>query len=198
VDVFTSAQYTVTLTNRNDYDVSFDALQVDLSEALAFLSGSASGLTTENPISQGVEHTFEGPFEVPAESTAELRFSFEPVRQEPGEFPLDVTLYPLSDKTPELLEAAVLSLVPVTLFEGWNLLPFWAGSSLVGVPAVIAGLDAAVEPAVWDSVARNVGGSWLQTFRNAPLPSFNTLGSLEEGIGYWIFVAQEAQIIFPD
>jgi hypothetical protein len=40
----------------------------------------------------------------------------------------------------------------------------------------------------------DLGGAeaWLQTFRDAPLPGFNTPRVLEPGVDYWFFVTGEA------
>jgi hypothetical protein len=57
---------------------------------------------------------------------------------------------------------------------------------------VIAYLDANIEPDVWDSIARFEEGEWRQTFRAAPLPSFNTLTELVSRETYWLFVTEEA------
>jgi CSLREA domain-containing protein len=79
------------------------------------------------------------------------------------------------------------------LFEGWNPL-VWPGQRLGTVEEVIAGLDAAIEPDVWDSVA-HYSDAWYQTFREAPLPSFNTLTELQLGWDIWLFLTAEAEFL---
>jgi hypothetical protein len=88
----------------------------------------------------------------------------------------------------------------IQLFEGWNFIPGWQADSIAGVEAVIDGLDAAAAPIVWTTVAHYdpVADEWLQTFRQAPLPSFNTLEGLRQGQDYWIFVTGDALLTFPD
>jgi parallel beta-helix repeat protein len=82
----------------------------------------------------------------------------------------------------------------IDLFEGWNLVPDWPGDEAGTAAEVIALLDASVDPNTWDSIAHFTGSIWLQTFANAPLPSFNTLTDLEEGEDYWLFVTADTQL----
>jgi uncharacterized repeat protein (TIGR01451 family) len=85
------------------------------------------------------------------------------------------------------------------LFEGYTPAP-WLGRGTGGgllrdhATAVIAALNLAIEPDVWDSVSHydTGGAAWLTVFRNAPLDSFNTLDELVTGEDYWFFVTQEA------
>jgi photosystem II stability/assembly factor-like uncharacterized protein len=79
----------------------------------------------------------------------------------------------------------------VDLFEGWNPVE-WQGADIVGVQPLIDHLNSAVTPNLWDTIARNEGDIWLQTFKDAPLPSFNTLPGVEAGLTYWIFVTDSA------
>jgi photosystem II stability/assembly factor-like uncharacterized protein len=88
------------------------------------------------------------------------------------------------------------------LFEGWNQLPAWPGGAIDGPGAIVAALDAAVSSAgrgaaPWQSIAWYDGAAWLQTFAAAPLPSFNTLTAIEPGEDYWLFVTQDATLLFP-
>jgi hypothetical protein len=91
------------------------------------------------------------------------------------------------------LERRCTSGEPVELFEGWNLI-VWPGPALGSADALIAHLNGAVAPPVWESIARYdaVEGAWLQTFRMAPLPSFNTLNSVVPGQTAWLFVTDSA------
>ena len=82
----------------------------------------------------------------------------------------------------------------VDLFEGWNLAADWTGPATEGVDEVIAFLNGAVAPPVWQTVAWYDGAAWLQTFEQAPLPSFNTLASLDPGQDYWLFATGEATL----
>jgi hypothetical protein len=58
------------------------------------------------------------------------------------------------------------------------------------------------DPPVWDTIAHydtsaaaaRGGGMWFQTFKSAPLPSFNTLLELDNGLLYWLFVIGEATL----
>jgi hypothetical protein len=84
----------------------------------------------------------------------------------------------------------------MTLFEGWNQTVPWQGLEAASVPEVLELLGTAVFPAYWDSVAHyeDDAGVWQQTFRDAPLPGFNTLEAIAEGEQYWIFVFAEASL----
>jgi hypothetical protein len=88
----------------------------------------------------------------------------------------------------------------IELFEGWNFIPGWQAESVSGVDLVIDALDGSVAPIVWTTVAHYdpVTDEWLQTFRQAPLPSFNTLTGLQQGQDYWIFVTGDALLTFAD
>jgi hypothetical protein len=86
----------------------------------------------------------------------------------------------------------------VDLFEGWNLAADWAGPSTEGVDQVIGFLNGAVAPPVWETVAWYDSANWLQTFEQAPLPSFNTLGSLQPGEDYWLFTTGEATLTLAE
>jgi uncharacterized repeat protein (TIGR01451 family) len=114
------------------------------------------------------------------------------------EFVLEFEVFAESvDPQPEDNEASVTVTVrpldaPVVLFEGWNEVEDWGGASTSGVANVIALLELLIEPDVWDSIAQYDGAVWLQTFSDAPLPSFNTLTEIEAGEDYWIYVTEEA------
>jgi hypothetical protein len=92
-------------------------------------------------------------------------------------------------------------IVVTTLFEGYNpdeyrgadILPEEDESARGHTQAVIDAMNNAVEPDAWDSVSHYVAAqdTWLTTFRDAPLDSFNTLDSLLNGNEYWIFVTEE-------
>jgi hypothetical protein len=81
------------------------------------------------------------------------------------------------------------------LFEGWNLVEDWPIGEASSAGEVIEVLDNSVEPNVWDSIAYYDGSAWLQTFANAPLPSFNTLTELQTGEDYWLFVTADAELL---
>jgi uncharacterized repeat protein (TIGR01451 family) len=91
--------------------------------------------------------------------------------------------------------------VITTLFEGYNptdyegadVLPDDGDGARAHAQAVIDAMNNAVEPDAWDSVSHYVAAqdTWLTTFRDAPLDSFNTLDSLLNGNEYWIFVTEE-------
>jgi hypothetical protein len=80
------------------------------------------------------------------------------------------------------------------LFEGWNPISPWSAGNLAGAAAIIAYLDANVDPPIWQSVAHydEDDEAWRQTFKAAPLPSFNTLAVIEQGRLYWLFVMESA------
>jgi predicted outer membrane repeat protein len=86
----------------------------------------------------------------------------------------------------------------VDLFEGWNPV-LWERPEAATAIDVISTLDVLVADPVWEAVAFYDEGDeeWLQTFRQAPLPSLNTLTALEEGNEYWIFVNSSTQLGFP-
>lgn len=83
----------------------------------------------------------------------------------------------------------------IPLFEGWNPL-VWPGPTIGTVEEVIGALDVAVEPDAWDSVAYYSDG-WLQTFRDAPLPGFNTLTELQPDRDIWLFLNEQAEFFPP-
>jgi hypothetical protein len=83
----------------------------------------------------------------------------------------------------------------VDLFEGWNPVANWPGESVSGVDPIINYLDEAVDPPVWDTIAYYTGTAWLTTYKDAPLPSFNTLNVLESGLDYWLFVTADAVLL---
>jgi hypothetical protein len=89
--------------------------------------------------------------------------------------------------------------IELALFEGWNEIHPWMGVSLEGVTGVVDGLSSAVSPDVWEAIAHfdNPTQVWTQTFKDAPLPDFNTLGEVEAGSIYWIFVTGDATLTFP-
>jgi hypothetical protein len=89
--------------------------------------------------------------------------------------------------------------IEVQLFEGWNEIDPWMGVNLEGVTGVVDGLSSAVSPDVWEAIAHfdNPTQVWTQTFKDAPLPDFNTLGEVEAGSIYWIFVTGDATLTFP-
>jgi uncharacterized repeat protein (TIGR01451 family) len=85
--------------------------------------------------------------------------------------------------------------IPINiLFEGYTprVVHGFGGADRSHVDELIAALDAAIEPDVWNAVSRYEGDTWLSVFRDAPLDSFNTLTALVDGQGYWFFVTQEA------
>jgi hypothetical protein len=82
----------------------------------------------------------------------------------------------------------------IDLFEGWNLVEDWPAGEASSAGEVIAVLDGSIEPNTWDSIAWYTGKVWLQTFANAPLPSFNTLAELEQGEDYWVFVTADTTL----
>jgi CSLREA domain-containing protein len=108
---------------------------------------------------------------------------------------------PTSEPTPTGTASVTPSATPSTtpgptqeLFEGWNLIAEWLGAALDGADEIIEYLNGNVEPPVWESIARydTDEDEWDQTFKNAPLPSFNTLQAVEQGEEYWLFVASDA------
>jgi uncharacterized repeat protein (TIGR01451 family)/CSLREA domain-containing protein len=84
----------------------------------------------------------------------------------------------------------------IVLFEGWNLIDDFPAEDVSGVDAVIQFFNANVEPVSWHAVAYYTGAAWLQTFLDAPLPSFNTLTFIQTGDDIWIFVTTEATLSF--
>jgi uncharacterized repeat protein (TIGR01451 family) len=91
--------------------------------------------------------------------------------------------------------------LPITLdlFEGWNEIDPWMGVGVDGISNIISTLSTAVSPDVWEAIAHfdNPTQTWTQTFVDAPLEDFNTLGSIEPGSIYWIFVTSDATLTFP-
>jgi hypothetical protein len=77
------------------------------------------------------------------------------------------------------------------LFEGWNTVdynglevPWWEVTNT---------LNSMVNPEwAWAVAARLDGGRWLTHFKNAPLPTFNTLPNLLPGVRHWLFVTSDA------
>jgi hypothetical protein len=82
------------------------------------------------------------------------------------------------------------------LFEGWNEVSFWLGFNLGSVADILNALSLSIPAPVWDTIAHYDGTAWKQTFLNAPLPSFNTLTSVEFGKTYWIFVTADSTLSF--
>lgn len=62
-----------------------------------------------------------------------------------------------------------------TRFEGWNRIDEWPGPELDGVDEIIDYLNEHIDPPAWEAIAYYDGEGWLQTFKEAPLPAFNTL-----------------------
>jgi uncharacterized repeat protein (TIGR01451 family) len=89
--------------------------------------------------------------------------------------------------------------IEVQLFEGWNEIDPWMGAGIAGVASIISGLTDAIEPDVWEAVGHfdNPTQTWTQTFADAPLEAFNTLGEINAGDIYWIFVTADATLTFP-
>jgi uncharacterized repeat protein (TIGR01451 family) len=89
--------------------------------------------------------------------------------------------------------------IEIELFEGWNEINPWMGASIAGIANIISGLNDAIEPDVWVAVAHfdNPTQTWTQTFVDAPLEDFNTLGSIDGGSIYWIFVTSDATLTLP-
>jgi hypothetical protein len=89
-----------------------------------------------------------------------------------------------------------MTITAFQLFEGWREVPAWVGENLIGTDAIINGLNAAMEPDTWDTIARFDGTNWQQTFKAAPLPSFNTLTEVVYPSSYWIFVGADSELFF--
>jgi hypothetical protein len=68
----------------------------------------------------------------------------------------------------------------------------------VGVPAPAELVDLATflsqrtDPDDWQALARYEGGEWAVYLRDAPLPQFNTLEQVVEGLDYWLFTTGDA------
>jgi hypothetical protein len=83
--------------------------------------------------------------------------------------------------------------VEAGLFEGWNSVAY--DGPAVCKDALTVSLDASISPAsAWTTVAWYDGAAWLQHFKAAPLPSFNTLPAMTSGETYWVFATAEAAL----
>jgi hypothetical protein len=80
------------------------------------------------------------------------------------------------------------------LFEGWNQTAPWTGPHLESAEQIVAWLDHAVVPAVWQAVAYYDGQAWQQTFVDAPLPALNTLTEMDWDASYWVFGTQDSEL----
>jgi hypothetical protein len=96
-----------------------------------------------------------------------------------------------------LVSCGVRAPVRLDIFEGWNGIPDWEGRDLESVEEILEALSASVEPDVWESVALFSGEGWLQSFADAPLPSFNTLPAVSQGSAPWLFVTGDTSFAFP-
>jgi peptidoglycan/xylan/chitin deacetylase (PgdA/CDA1 family) len=83
------------------------------------------------------------------------------------------------------------------LYEGWNPIESWPGRTISGPDGVVDAFESMVEPGPWVSVAHYDGQTWQQTFREAPLPAFNTLYHLHPGADYWLFTEAEGALHVP-
>jgi CSLREA domain-containing protein len=98
-------------------------------------------------------------------------------------------------ETPSVTPSATPTSEPgLELFEGWNPVDPWTANDLEGTAEIIAYLNDHIAPPVWESVAHydDAEDEWQQTFRVAPLPSFNTLLFVNQGAVYWLFVTDSA------
>jgi hypothetical protein len=90
---------------------------------------------------------------------------------------------------PELVDT------PTTLFEGWTHISAWPGPALEGA-AVGAYLTDVVEPDTWVALAEYDAARdlWLQTLKDAPIATFNTLSQTRPEASYWIYVEADASL----
>jgi alpha-tubulin suppressor-like RCC1 family protein len=105
--------------------------------------------------------------------------------------------------TPRSLETLpVQTNLPAPFYEGWGP-TIWGGTGINGVQNIIETLNELVDPPLWTTISwyagagGDRGSGWLSTFKNAPLPSFNTLTNVRNGEDYWLFATDSAELEFP-
>jgi uncharacterized repeat protein (TIGR01451 family) len=77
--------YTITINNPNQVAVTLTSIFDTLPDGFAYVPGSTSGVTTEDPGIGGQTLTWNGPFEVPAAGSVSLHFLVT-VATEPGDY----------------------------------------------------------------------------------------------------------------
>jgi uncharacterized repeat protein (TIGR01451 family) len=77
--------YTITISNPNESAVTLTSVFDTLPDGFNYVSGSSSGITTDDPGIVGQMLTWSGPFQVPANGSASLHFSVT-VATAPGDY----------------------------------------------------------------------------------------------------------------
>jgi hypothetical protein len=195
-EVLGTTTYTLTLHNPNPYPVTISEIDAEFDFGMEYAPGTTSGLTEVEP-DGGFFVTWAGPFVLPANSSSQLHFGGRVIDQDFNRQVMQVTAYGGDGQYYQFWEGAPVTPDPLRLFEGWGEVSFWLGDDINGVPFIIDGLENAIEPNTWETIAHYDGANWQQTFRSAPLPSFNTLTAVAFGLEYWIFANAEAELVFP-